>query len=346
MPDVIAGIVAWAERQRRRGQVHWAPGAWTPFSNALRNPGVHRPPCSGGRRYAPAAERRARRADGGGVSRRRTNTGARSPRKNRSSSTRPLLTIGFFPEVSIFGRAVITYEISMHEHLWAGVERKLQDAQFSLDEMGKSLQPPERPHMNVVQQSTGAIIDTRWQDSFYAHVDTFLAKVRSVPGVIESCFGADCGSRPMKVWFDALPFAEQTRRQTFSDQFQTDREAFGKHYLTKARNISEHRLGFPGVEGKVVGPFGDVHVATPVKRIPTAESRRFGDPGNDPALQWTATQPPQSVQPRWDQFSIDGKPLFPECRAYLALVQQLVEQARGISHRVHGTDSLTTPPSS
>jgi hypothetical protein len=232
----------------------------------------------------------------------------------------------------------------MHEHLWAGVDRKLQDAQFSLNERGRSLQPPERTHMNVVQQSTGAIIDTRWQDSFCAHVDTFLAKVRSIPGVIESCFGADRGGPPMKHWFDALPLAEQTRRQTFSDQFQTDRKAFGRHRLTNERNVSEHRLGFPSVEGKVVGPFGDVHVATPVKSIPTAESRSFGDPGNDAALLWAATQPPQPVQPRWDQFTIGGKPLFPECGAYLTLAQQLVDHARGISQRVHGTDSLTTPP--
>jgi hypothetical protein len=89
----------------------------------------------------------------------------------------------------------------MHENLWAGVDRKLQDAHFAFDEMATSLPPPERTPMNVAQQSTGAIIDTRWQESFYAHVDTFLAKVRSVPEIIESSFGADCGSGPMRQWF-------------------------------------------------------------------------------------------------------------------------------------------------
>jgi hypothetical protein len=233
----------------------------------------------------------------------------------------------------------------MHDDLWAGAHRKLEDALLYLDEMAKSLQPPDRTPMNVVLQSAGAIIGNRWQNSFYAHVDTFLAKVRSVPEVIECCFGADRGSRPMRDWFDRLPPAEQTRRQTFSDQFRTDREAFRRHYLTNERNISEHRLGFSNVEGKVIGPFGEVHTASPAKRIPDAESRRFG-PGDDPALPWAATQSPQPVQPKWDQFTIDGKPLFAECQAYLALAQQLVHQARVISERVHGTDSLTTPPSS
>jgi hypothetical protein len=237
-------------------------------------------------------------------------------------------------------------EVAMHEQLWAGVDRKLQDAQLALDEMGRSLDPPEHTTLNVVLESAGKIIDTRWQDSFYGHVGTFLAKVRSVPSIIESCFGADRGSRPMKDWFDGLPPAEQTRRQAFSDQFRGDRQAFGRHDLTNERNVGEHRLGFPSVEGKVVGPFGKVHTASPVQRIPIAESRDFGDPGNDPALLWAATLPPRAIQPRWDQFTIGGKPLFPECRAYLTLAEQLADQARAISQRVHGTDSLSTPPAS
>jgi hypothetical protein len=55
----------------------------------------------------------------------------------------------------------------MHERLWAGVARKLQDAQLSFDEMARSLQPPEHTTLNVVLESAGKIIDTRWQDSFY-----------------------------------------------------------------------------------------------------------------------------------------------------------------------------------
>jgi hypothetical protein len=235
----------------------------------------------------------------------------------------------------------------MHEHLWAGVGRKLQDAQLAFGEMTRSLQPPERTPIYAALQSTGAIVDTRWQEKFYAHLDSFLAKVRSVPEVIESCFGADRGSRLMRDWLGGLSLAEQTRRQTFSNEFRADREAFRQHGLTNERNVSEHRLGFPSVEGKVIGPFGDVHTASPVKPIPTAESRPLeADIGKDPALMWAATQSPQAIQPRWDQFTIGGKPLFAECRAYLTVAQQLADKARGISQRVHGTATLTAPPSS
>ena len=47
------------------------------------------------------------------------------------------------------------------EKLWGGVELKLENARFHFEKMGQSLEPPENTHMNVVQQSAGAIIDTR-----------------------------------------------------------------------------------------------------------------------------------------------------------------------------------------
>jgi hypothetical protein len=230
----------------------------------------------------------------------------------------------------------------MHEHLWAGADRKLEEALGSYEAMARSLQPPARMPM-----SPHEVIDTRWQDSLYTNAGTFLAKVRSVPSIIEACFGADRGSRPMKEWLDSLPPDERLRRQTFSHQFRPDREAFRQRHLTNERDVSEHRTGFPSIEGKVVGPFGTVHIASPAHRIPTAENRPLeADIGKDPALMWAATQPPRPIQPRWDQFTIGGKPLFEECRAYLTLAQQLVSQARDIAQRVHGTNSLTTPPSS
>lgn len=77
-------------------------------------------------------------------------------------------------------------------------------AQRAFDDMGRSLRPPENTAVNVALESSGAILDTGWQDSFYGHVGSFLAKVRSVPSIIESCFGADRGSRSMRDWFDAL----------------------------------------------------------------------------------------------------------------------------------------------
>jgi hypothetical protein len=149
--------------------------------------------------------------------------------------------------------------------------------------------------MNVAQQSTGAIIDTRWQESFYAHVDTFLTKARSVPEIIESCFGADRVLMQTE-WFRKRPVDEQTRRKKFSKRFRKARGKFSKHHLTNERNISEHRLGYPGVEGKVIGPFGEVHTASPVKSVPTAESRRFDNPADEPDLPMAWLHTPQPVQ--------------------------------------------------
>lgn len=87
--------------------------------------------------------------------------------------------------------ATITIETAMHDHLWAGVDRKLEKARSDLADMAKSLRPPERTHMTVVLESTGAIVGKDWQSSFYSHVDNFLIAVRSVPSIIEACFGAD-----------------------------------------------------------------------------------------------------------------------------------------------------------
>jgi hypothetical protein len=235
----------------------------------------------------------------------------------------------------------------MYDHLWFGVDRKLEEALRCYEEMGRSLQPPAwTTPMYAIQFATDTIADTRWQDTFYAHVGTFLAKVRSVPEVIEACFGADRVLMKMP-WWSGLTTDEQSRRAAFSKQFGSDYDAFRKHHLTNQRNVSEHRLGYPNIEGKVPGPFGAVHTASPTNRIPTAESRPL-EPniGNDAALMWAATLPPHPVRPRWDQFTINGKPLFDECRAYVQLASNLRARAGPICEAVHGSHSLSTPPNS
>ena len=57
--------------------------------------------------------------------------------------------------------------------------------------------------MSVVLESTGAIVVKRWEEPFYAHVDSFLVEARSVSNVIESCFGHD-KARVVQDWFKAL----------------------------------------------------------------------------------------------------------------------------------------------
>ena len=194
--------------------------------------------------------------------------------------------------------ATATIETAMHDHLWAGVDRKLEQARSNFADMDKSLQPPERTHMTVVLESTGAIVGKDWQSSFYSQVDNFLIAARSVPSIIEACFGKDLGSPEMRDWWDSRSADERRRREDFSAQFRADKQAFRKHYLTTERNVTEHRLGYTNIEGKVVGAFGQVHTATPVNRIPDAESRPLeANINNDPALQWAATLPAQPIRP-------------------------------------------------
>jgi len=232
--------------------------------------------------------------------------------------------------------------LTMHEELWAGVELKIQNAEFFLEQMGKALLPPDRTPMNIALESTGAIIETRWQRSFYANLDAFLAMVRSVPEIIQACFGADLGSREMKAWFNRLTPAEQTRRKNFAAQFKTVHDTFRALTLSNARNITLHRTGVAPVEVNITGRFGVSHIGTPIKHVPTSESAHI-IAGDDPALQWAATLPPDPLQPTWTDFNIDGKPLFPECQAYLQEARNLVAQARSISQNIHGNNTLTPP---
>jgi hypothetical protein len=179
----------------------------------------------------------------------------------------------------------IIHGAAMGDPLWAGVALKAQHAEFFLERMGSSLQPPERTAMNVALQSANTIIDTRWQRSFYAYLDAFLVTARSIPEIVQCCFGED-QSKAMAAWFTGLDEAEQTRRRAFSSQFEPDYRGFRQHPLSNARNISFHRAGYASVEVKITGRFGVEHTGSPVRPVPIVESRHLGNIGNDPALQW------------------------------------------------------------
>jgi hypothetical protein len=228
--------------------------------------------------------------------------------------------------------------VSKHDELWAGVDIKLGHAQFFLTEMSASL---ERPR-NAVQESAGTIIGN-WQQSFYAYLDAFLAMARSVPEIINCCFGHD--RSPMMVeWFRALDRAEQERRKSFSRDFVVGGyDTFRQHLLSTERNISFHRAGFPAlVQVTHTGLFGVTYIGGPAKGIPIAATR----PSAEAIAQGMPVgvfQQSVPVWPLWSDFTIDGKPLFDECRSYLELAGQLVEQARRITQRVHGDADLTPP---
>jgi len=221
----------------------------------------------------------------------------------------------------------------MDEELWAGVELKVRNAEFFLDQMERSLQLPAQTAMG-----------TQWGRAFYAHLDAFLAMGRSVPEVIVCCFGKDMSNKVMKDWFNDLTAAEQKRRRIFSTQF--DYEAFRKLPLSMARNITSHRTGFAPVKVTISGRFGVSYTGSPIECVPSAEMRPIGPDDNpaDAAVLWAATESPVPVQPTWLDFTIAGRPLLPECRAYLQDAQNLVKHARGIAQQVHGSDRLTPPP--
>ena len=218
--------------------------------------------------------------------------------------------------------------------LWAGVELKVSYAEFFLRQMERALQPPERTQARVALESAGAIVVTLWQQSFYPNFDAFLAMARSIPEIIQSCFGKDVRSG-----FNALPLPERTRREAFSTVFEPFYAPFRMAALSTARNVSLHRTGYSSVEVEITGRFGVVYEGSAVEGVPTAESPQFD--GDAPS--WAGTQPPPVILPQPSDFSIDGTPLFDACQAYLAQAQNLVTQARDIGLRVHGTNSLTAP---
>lgn len=228
----------------------------------------------------------------------------------------------------------------MHEHLWAGVHLKLLHADFHLQRMEQSLEPPERTATNVALQAAGAILGTGWQRSFYAHLDAFLSAARSVPEIVQCCFGVDEGHPDMRSWVAKLPANEKKRRQKFKQQFKPAYDSFRALRLGTLRHISEHRTGVAPAKVTVSGLFGVTYIGSPVDPIPISETRHI----NHPDLSWM-DRPIPLRQPNWDDFELEGQPLFPACQEYLNGARTLVDTGRHISDVVHGTMSLSAPPS-
>jgi hypothetical protein len=226
-----------------------------------------------------------------------------------------------------------------HRDLWAGIDLKIESASFHLDGMGKALQRPEQTHYNVVLESAGQLSGGNWHITFYAHLDAFLSATRSVPELIRCCFGID-PSQKMQPWFDDLDREERERRREFGDQFKADYEAFRALPLGTARHISEHRTGFAPVTVMVSGRFG-IYAGSPIKPIPTSEMQRELPDSNMPP----GMEKPIPVQPSWQDFDIDGKPLFETCRDYLDRARFLINAARALAENVHGDSKLTWPSS-
>jgi hypothetical protein len=227
----------------------------------------------------------------------------------------------------------------MNDELWAGAELKIEYGRFHLQRMERSLDPPERTAMNVALEASGAILNTGWQQSLYPHFDAFLSVVRSIPEIIRCCFGTDLVTKQMRTWFDSLSPAEQDSRQEFQKRFTKPYDDFRALALGNVRHIVEHRTGVPDVEVTISGQFGVVYVGGPTALVPASETRQIDDPN----LAFLAK--PRRLHPQWQDFTVEGRPLFAECQQYLDRAGALANEARQLSIQVHSTIKLTRPPS-
>jgi hypothetical protein len=233
---------------------------------------------------------------------------------------------------------------STHEELWAGPYLKLQYAEFHLQKMGQSLEGPPRDQHSVAMQAAGAIIDTGWQRSIYPYLDAFLSTTRSIPEIIQCCFGVDAATgrknNKMKDWFDhQLSSEEKHRRRQFKAQFNGDYSGFRSRRLSEVRHNIEHRTGVAPATVTIKGAFGDTHKGSPTQQVPISETRQMDDPTAALLL-----AKPHPIQPRWSDFEIEGKPLFAECREHLIAANALVEKARKVAELVHGRKQVSIPP--
>jgi hypothetical protein len=106
--------------------------------------------------------------------------------------------------------------------------------------------------------------------SFYAEFDAFLAMARSVPELIQACFGMEeTPSQHVRDWFDGLDSGEKLRRARFTTQFEPIYRAFWNLPLSNRRTSISHRAGGGGVQVLIVDRFGVSPATEAVSEGPT-----------------------------------------------------------------------------
>src|SRR5258705_4798424 len=111
----------------------------------------------------------------------------------------------------------------MSDALWAGPDLKLEYATFYFFEMVRVLDRLDlSDHEVTMSMITGNVRPNQQRDVF-AHFDALISAARSIPEIIECCFGKDRGIGIGKVaamdkWWQALPTDEQQRRERFSKE--------------------------------------------------------------------------------------------------------------------------------
>jgi hypothetical protein len=234
----------------------------------------------------------------------------------------------------------------MHEKLWQGIEFKLREAEFFLDRMGKVLVPPRiaDPHWHPAYGLSAAA----WQPDFYFYLDAFIGAARSIPDVVQKCFGWD--ERSKNEWPSPLGPDEIDRRKEFQARFTDTYSNFHRQPLSRVRVGTFHWSGVPSVQTKAKVFGGDEYTGRPGQLIPTTACREF-PAGTDPAFIALFSKP-RPVEPSWQDFrleipledgTIESTPLFPACKAYLASAQQLVDDSKKFADSIHDDLPLTPP---
>ena len=224
----------------------------------------------------------------------------------------------------------------MHEELWSGPQLKLEYALFHLTRIQRALQRPEMTGDCAANITSNGIVDTGWQPSLYPHFDAFLAAARSIPEIIQCCFGTDRDYRLLR-WFQQLPAEEQARRRAFRHQF-TGYKTFRDLPLSRTRQTSLHRRGHADAMLIISGRFGVTYIGGPAKPIPGCETVDTDNP--QPPLMTKAS----AIMPHYQDFQIDRRPLVTECHEYLWQAQKLIDDARALAEEVHGRSMLSAPP--
>jgi hypothetical protein len=234
----------------------------------------------------------------------------------------------------------------MYDELWLGVEFKQREAQFFFAQMGDIIASAYLG--DTTRHPSHGNSTPRWQPDFYFYLDAFLGAARSIPDIIQKCFGWDNYSEDE--WVEEPSVDEEFRRKKFREKIRDASDAFRRRPLSRVRVGTFHWRGLPSVEAIAEVFGGQGYSGTPSELIPSSAPRKF--PEDIPSDLAAIFGKPHPVRPRWELFIVriphkdsttETHPLFSECQAYLDSAQELIREAKGLCERVHQGSKLTMP---
>jgi hypothetical protein len=139
----------------------------------------------------------------------------------------------------------------VNQELQAILDRKIESAKLSLQEMGQALHPEVHDPRYAPLESAG-VLSLPWQSArFWKALEAFITTIRSIPDVIQ----AWCGDyrQQHEPWFLKISAGEKARRKLFQSKFKPFYFAFSKLPLSKGRRVTIHTKGVPPVDVVVRG---------------------------------------------------------------------------------------------